>query len=54
MEKGYEKIYTPSKPPEISCRLEESEVMEFKLLKLKKVMERMKDEFKQRIQCLEI
>ena len=45
-------MYTPNKPPKISFRLEESEVMEFKLLKLKKVMERMKDELKKEFDFL--
>ena len=52
MEKVYVKFYTPTKPLEISFRLEESEIMEFKLLKLKKVMERMKDEFRQELDAL--
>lgn len=52
MEKGYKKKYAPTEPLEISFRLEESEVMKFKLLMLKRVMERMKDEFKQEFYSL--
>ena len=44
MEKN-EKLYTPTKPPEISFMLEESEVMEFQLSRLRKEMKSMKDEF---------
>ena len=42
-------MYIPTKPQDISFRLKESEIMEFKLLKLKHIMERMTDEFKQEL-----
>ena len=46
MENFGEIFYTPTKPPEISFILEESEAMEFQLSRLKKEMESMKEEFK--------
>jgi len=52
IEKCYEIFYISIKLLEIFVRLEESEVLEFKLLKLKKVIERMKDEFKQELDYL--
>ena len=52
MEKCYDKFYTPTKPLEISFRLEESEVMEFQLSRLEKTMGIMKDEFKKKLDAL--
>ena len=52
METGDEKMDTPTKPSERSFTLEEIEDMNFKLSKLKKVVESMKDEFKQELDAL--
>lgn len=49
MEKGYDKIYTPIKPLESYFRVEENEDMQFKLSKLKLIVESMKDEIKQEL-----
>ena len=45
MEKGYANFFTPTKPLDISFRLEESEYMEFQFSGLEKAMESMEDEF---------
>ena len=52
MEKIYGNFCIPIKPPKNSFTLEENEDMEFKLFKLKKVVERMKNKFKQELNAL--
>ena len=50
--KKNEIFYTPSKPPEISFILEDSEVMEFQLSRLEKEIESMKEEFQKEFYAL--
>ena len=52
MEKGYDKLYTPTKSPKIYFILEESEVVEFQLSRLEKKLESMKEEFKKELDAL--
>ena len=52
MGKGYKNIYTPTRPLERSFKLEANANMQFKLSKLKMVVEIMKDEFKQELDAL--
>ena len=52
MEKGNDKFYTPTKPMDISFRLEASEDLEFQLSRLEKVVENMKDEFKKELDAM--